>query len=149
MLATPRFLVSCNSILSLLCRHHGVLTSLVCCSWFQLSFSLFSSFCVLSITISRAKYSVSILRHFIIRGIVDRTSHIWSDRNLSLLFFVAWLTVPAIYGVTVTFLHGMVDRTSHIWSDHNLSHSFFVAWLTIPAIYGVTVILAVHSSWHG
>ena len=47
------------------------------------------------------EYSVSNLRHFIHRGIVDRPSLIWSYYNLCCLFFVTWLTIPDKYGTTV------------------------------------------------
>ena len=53
------------------------------------------------------------LCHFILRGMVDRTSLIWSDRNLC--HFI---------------LRGMVDRTSLKWSDRNLQR--FSSWHGCP-----------------
>ena len=32
---------------------------------------------------------------------VDRTSLIWNVSNIAVSFFVAWLTVPALYGMSV------------------------------------------------
>ena len=50
----------------------------------------------------RAKeYRVSNLHHFILRGMVDRTSQIWIVSNFHHSFLVAWLTVPAKYGASV------------------------------------------------
>ena len=111
----------------LLCQHHGILTSLPCSSCFQPWFSLFSSFSIpSSITFLSSPQpllsfhhsimcqinSVSNLRCFIIHGMVDCTSHIWSDRNLTHSFFVAWLTVPAIYEVTVILA---IHSSWHSW----------------------------------
>ena len=47
--------------------------------------------------------------------------------TFTVLFNVAWLTVPAYYGSTVFF-----------------AVSLFVAWLIIQALYGATVIFVVH-----
>ena len=49
------------------------------------------------------KETLSVIFAFIPCGMVDCTSQIWSVSNLCCLFLVAWLTVPAKYGVSVIF----------------------------------------------
>ena len=98
-------------ILTLLCWHHGTLISLACSSCFQPWLSLFSSFSVPSSMILLSSSPQPLLSfHHSITCQINRVS------NLSHSFFMAWLTVPTKYGVTII-----------------LVVSFFVAWLTIPA----------------
>lgn len=55
------------------------------------------------------------------------TNHIWSVSNMSHVFFMAWTTLPIIYGVSVFCVM-----------------YFFGAWTTLLIIYGVSVICHVY-----
>ena len=72
--------------------------------------------------------------------------------KFNISFFVAWLTLPALYEESVIFPRHcscMVDPTSLIWSVRNLYRFIVRAWLTLPALYGVSVIFAASLFVHG
>ena len=143
VLTTEQF-VACLFRCNNMCRcsddwHYGVLmSSLVCYSCSSLdslysavSLFLLARYCSLlslssfSIAVSRAKYIVSNLHRFILRGMVDCTSLIWNVSKLSRIFLyydaLVW-KYPHVYRICLYMNHHWLFRETVVPCMHIDTH---------------------------